>query len=110
MPELDALLANLPDGNVDLGSVTDEIAKALVETVGCESCEIWLWRNDESSAPRLARVGRAGPPVPEVDSHEAVEEVGDRTLDGSDAALMTDPVTGRSVVQVPIGLHGHAAA
>jgi len=108
MPELDALLANLPEGNVDLGSFTDEIAKALVETVGCESCEIWLWRNDESSTPRLARVGRAGPPVPEVDSHEAVEEVGDRTLDGSDAALMTDPVTGRSVVQVPIGLHGHA--
>ena len=108
MADLDALLANLPEGDVDLGSFTDEIAKALVETVGCESCEIWLWRKDESSAPRLARVGRAGPPVPEVDSHEAVEEVGDRTLDGSDAALMTDPVTGRSVVQVPIGLHGHA--
>ena len=55
MADLDALLANLPDGDADLGSFTDEIAKALVETVGCESCEIWLWRKDESSAPRLAR-------------------------------------------------------
>lgn len=108
MPDLDAILASAPSGEAGLAMLAEESAKALVETIGCQSCEIWLWRKGPDGEPRLIRMGAEGPAIPEVASDESVRELGDRALEGAGHSALGDQDAAARVMQIALGLHGHA--
>jgi signal transduction histidine kinase/CheY-like chemotaxis protein/putative methionine-R-sulfoxide reductase with GAF domain len=108
MPDLDSILASAPSGEEGLVVLADGSARVLVETIGCESCEIWLWRRGADGEPRLVRMGAEGPPIPEAMSDESVRQIGDRALEGAGISTLGDHEIGARVVQTPLGLHGHA--
>ncbi|MCX5650483.1 MAG: hypothetical protein NTU45_03715, partial [Planctomycetota bacterium] len=108
MPDLDTILASAPSGEEGLVMLAARAAKALAETTGCQSCEIWLWRNGPDGEPRLVRMGSAGPAISEVDSDESLRELGDRALEGAGHSALGDQATAARVVQIELGLHGHA--
>jgi signal transduction histidine kinase/putative methionine-R-sulfoxide reductase with GAF domain len=107
MSDLDAIFAAAPIGEDGLVPLVGAVAEELRSVVGCASVEIWLWRNGVHGAPVLARMARAGAPIPEIETHEDVELVGDRALDGNEVAVHVDSASGRRVLQAQIGLHGH---
>jgi signal transduction histidine kinase/ActR/RegA family two-component response regulator len=108
MPDLDVIFASAPAGDEGLCVLAAEVAKAFVEMIGCESCEIWLWRNGVDGEPELTRMGSAGPRIAEVDSDTTVRELGDRAVDGGGFSALGDAEAAARIFQMPIGLHGHA--
>ena len=108
MPDLDAILASAPPGEEGLVVLAGEAARSLVETLGSESCEIWLWRNGVDGEPRLTRMGSDGPPIAEAATDESVRQLGDRALEGIGVSALGDQERAARLLQIPIGLHGHA--
>jgi signal transduction histidine kinase/CheY-like chemotaxis protein len=108
MPDLDAIFASAPSGEEGLVVLAAESARALVATLGCRSCEIWLWRNGVEGEPRLLRMGASGPSIAEADTDESVRQLGDRALEGVGVSALGDHERAARLLQIPIGLHGHA--
>ncbi|MEY3142434.1 MAG: hypothetical protein RLY21_927 [Planctomycetota bacterium] len=108
MPDLDTIFASAPSGDEGLVVLAGDAARAVLETIGCQSCEIWLWRNGPDGEPRLMRMGAEGPTIPEVDSDESLRELGDRALEGARHSALGDRSAAARVLQIELGLHGHA--
>jgi|GEM_PF-1254967 len=108
MPDLDAIFASAPSGEEGLVVLAAESAHALVATLGCKSCEIWLWRNGVEGEPRLVRMGASGPSIAEAETDESVRQLGDRALEGVGFSALGDHERAARLLQIPIGLHGHA--